>query len=113
MGTDAKAFKKLFPEHHIPPILSSLFQAGETLRKRTENDREDWITRRLCQRLILTPIFRDGPLGIHLKTEIISTELDSDRAAGEIDLLVSCRHGYEVYFPIEAKNYGFFLPRVR
>lgn len=104
MTTDAKAFKKLFPQRHIPAILASLFQAGETLRKRTENDREDWITRRLCGRLILIPTFRDGPLGIHLKPEIISSELDADTPTGEIDLFVSCGLGYEVYFPIEAKR---------
>ncbi|MDP2786216.1 MAG: hypothetical protein Q8O38_16730 [Sulfurimicrobium sp.] len=107
MRADAKAFKKLFPQQHIPSILTSLFQAGETLRKRAENDREDWITRRLYRRLVIIPTFRDGPLGIHLKPEIISTELDLDTHTGEIDLFVSCALGYEVYFPIEAKRLRF------
>jgi hypothetical protein len=104
MRADAEAFKKLFPQQHIPSILASLFQAGETLRKRAENDREDWITRRLYRRLVIIPTFRDGPLGIHLKPEIISIELDLDTHTGEIDLFVSCGLGYKVYFPIEAKR---------
>lgn len=108
MRPDAKAFKKLFPQRHIPAILASLFQAGETLRKKTENDREDWITRRLYERLVRIPAFRDGPLDIRLKPEIVIPKLDADTPTGEIDLLVSCGAGYEVYFPIEAKRLRFY-----
>lgn len=104
MRTDTKAFKKLFPQRHIPSILASLFQAGETLRKKAENDREDWITRRLYRRLVRIPTFRDGPLGIYLKPEITSPDFDLDTPTGEIDLFVSCGLGHEVYFPIEAKR---------
>lgn len=104
MTTDAKAFKKLFPQRHIPAILASLFQAGETLRKRTENDREDWITTQLYGRLVRIPAFRDGPLGIYLRPKIVSPEFDANTPTGEIDLFVSGGLGYEVYFPIEAKR---------
>jgi hypothetical protein len=104
MRTDVGAFKKLFPQQHIPTILGSLFEAGKNLRKKTENDKEDWITRRLYARLVLIPTFRDGPLYISLKPEIISPELDANTPTGEIDLRVSCELGYEVYFTIEAKR---------
>jgi len=104
MGSDARAFRKIFPQKHIPPILSSALQAGETLYKKTANDREDWITRRLYFRLIRIPAFRDGPLDARLKPEIISSYVDADTHVGEIDILVSCGLGYEVYFAIEAKR---------
>jgi len=111
MGNEAKDFRRLFPQGQIPVVLASILQAGSTLQKKTERDREDWITRRLYKRLILITTFRDGPLGIHLKPEIVSTKLDADTAAGEIDLLVSCGLGYEVYFPLEAKRLRVCSPK--
>jgi len=111
MGDEAKDFRGLFPHGQIPVVLSSILQAGSTLQKKTERDREDWITRRLYKRLILIPTFRDGPLGIHLKPEIISINLDADTPAGEIDLLVSCGRGYEIYFPLEAKRLRVRSPK--
>ncbi len=104
MEDEAKAYKRLFPSGHIPILLACIFEAGRTLRKKTETDREDCITRRLYLRLVQLSTFRDGPLGIHLKSEIVDPELDADTPSGEIDLLVSCGHGYEVYFPLEAKR---------
>lgn len=104
MGSEARAFRQLFPQWHIPVVLTSIFQAGETLRKKTANDREDWITRRLYARIIQIHPFRDGPLGIHLKQEIVYSDPDVDTPAGEIDLLVSCGLGYKVCFVLEAKR---------
>lgn len=105
MENEAKEFRKLFPRGQIPIVLLSILQAGKTLRKKTEKDREDWITRRLYVRLICIPIFRDGPLGIHLKPEIVDPdEPDANMPTGELDLLVSIGHGYEIYFPLEAKR---------
>jgi hypothetical protein len=104
MGSEARAFRQLFPQWHIPVVLTSIFQAGETLRKKTANDREDWITRRLYARIIQIYPFRDGPLGIHLKQEIVYSDPDADTPAGEIDLLVSCGLGYKVCFALEAKR---------
>ncbi len=101
---DAVAFKRLFPAHHIPVILVSLLQAGTTLRKKTDNEREDLITNRLCRLLIRIPEFRDGPLDVHLQSEILSTDPDENTAGGKIDLLIACGMGYEVYFAIEAKR---------
>jgi len=104
MENEAKEFRKLFPKGQIPIVLLSILQAGKTLRKKTERDREDWITRRLYIRLICIPVFRDGPLGIHLKPEIVDPKMDADTPSGEIDLFVSCGRGYQVYFPLEAKR---------
>lgn len=104
MGNDAKDFRRLFPQGQIPIILASFFQAGSTLRKKTEKDREDWITRRLYARLIKIPIYRDGPLDVHMQPEIPDSDPDSDYPAGRIDILVSCGRGAEVYFAIEAKR---------
>jgi hypothetical protein len=104
MSNEAAAFIPLFPKKHIPPVLSSIYQASVTLRKKTANDREDWITRRLYFRLIRISTFRDGPLDIRLQPEIVFHDSDADSPAGRIDLLVSCGHGYEVYFAIEAKR---------
>ncbi|MBI4596333.1 MAG: hypothetical protein HY730_08165 [Candidatus Tectomicrobia bacterium] len=107
METDAKAFKKLFPQGHIPSVLDAIFQAGKSLQKKTEQDMEDWITRRLYNRLRHRTPFRDGPLDITLKKEIISSDLDANTAAGEIDISISCGIGNEVYFPFEAKRLRF------
>ena len=104
MENEPKELRKLFPKGQIPVILSAIFQAGKTLRKKMERDREDWITRRLFARLITIPIYRDGPLGIHMQPEIPSSDPDSNYPAGRIDILVSCGQGAEVYFAIEAKR---------
>ncbi len=104
---DSRGFRRLFPQKQIPIILSAILREGESIRKKTEKDREDWLSRRLCSRLIKIPIFRDGPLGIHPKQEILSSDPESDGAAGEIDILVSCGRGSEVYFAIEAKRLRF------
>ncbi|MFH0725600.1 MAG: hypothetical protein V2B19_04485 [Pseudomonadota bacterium] len=100
----AVTYRQLFPTKHIPIVLSFLIQAGDTLRKKTDNDREDWITRRLHARLIRIQEFRDGPLDIRLQPEIPAIDLDADTPAGRIDLLVSCGFGHEVYFAVEAKR---------
>lgn len=109
MGTDARAYKKLFPQKHISSILLSVLEAGGSLKKESENDMEDWLTRRLCRRLKQITSFRDGPLYIALKSEIVSPDIEADShaAAGEIDILVSCGMGAEVYFAIEAKRLRF------
>ncbi len=104
MGGEASEFKRLFPPKHIPIILRSILQAGDSLRKKTERDKEDWLTRRLCARLIRIPVFRDGPLNIHPQQEILSSDPDADACAGRIDILVSCGLGHEVYFALEAKR---------
>ncbi|MDY6953022.1 MAG: hypothetical protein SWE60_16050 [Thermodesulfobacteriota bacterium] len=48
--------------------------------------------------------FRNGPLDIRPQPEIVSADSDEDRASGQIDFLVSCGLGAEVYFAIEAKR---------
>lgn len=105
------SFKRLFPQKRIPFILSSILQTGKSLHKKTDHDKEDWITRRLHARMIRLPSFRDGPiLNIQLQPEIPSIDMDSDTPAGRIDLLVSCNRGYQVYFAIEAKRLRYCLP---
>jgi hypothetical protein len=104
MGKEARAFIRLFPQKHIPAVLSSILQAGESLTKKTANDLEDWLSRRLYRRLIRNYTFRDGPLDIRLQPEIVFLDSDANRAAGKIDLLISCGLGAEVYFAIEAKR---------
>ena len=104
MGIEARAFKPLFPRKNIPPVLSSILQAGETLNKKTANDHENWISRRLCRRLKWIFPFRDGPLNICLQPEIVSVDSDENTPAGQIDFVVSCGLGAEVYFAIEAKR---------
>lgn len=113
MSNEAGAFIPLFPKKHIPPVLSTIYQATVTLRKKTVSDREDWITRRLYFRLIRISTFRDGPLDIRLQPEIVFHDSDADSPAGKIDLLVSCGRGYEVYFAIEAKRLRVRLPKGR
>lgn len=109
--SDAGAFKRLFPQEHIPLILSSILDAGTTIRKKTENDREDRITTRICARLNWIPAFRDGPLGIHPQQDIIFQNSDADNIAGRIDILVSCGRGSHVYFATEAKRLRFHSPK--
>ena len=104
MAGEARAFRVLFPKRHIPIILISILQAGENLRKKTANDLEDWISRRLYWRLIRIYPFRDGPLDIRLQPEIVSVDSDENAPAGKIDFVVSCGHGAEIYFAIEAKR---------
>jgi len=112
MKGDSGAFKRLFPQKHIPIILSSILDASKLLKKKTEYDREDWITRRLHGRIIRLPAFRDGPaaLSIQLQPEIPSMDLDSNTPGGRIDLLVPSDQGYQVYFAIEAKRLRFLSP---
>ncbi|MFA6009454.1 MAG: hypothetical protein WC799_05685 [Desulfobacteraceae bacterium] len=107
MGNETKEFRRLFPKGHIPIILSRIVQAGETLCKETENDLENWISRRLYYRLIRIDSFRNGPLDIRLQPEIVSVDSDENHAQGQIDFLVSCGFGAEVYFAIEAKRLRF------
>ncbi len=104
MGSEASVFKALFPKRHIPTVLVSILQAGENLRKKTANDLEDWISRRLYWRLIRIYPFRDGPLDIRLQPEIVSVDSDENASAGKIDFVVSCGLGAEIYFAIEAKR---------
>ncbi len=111
MCSDAAEYRKLFPQHRIPLILTCLLEAGEKLQKKTPFDHEDPLTRRLCVRLIHFPVFRDGPLGIHPQQEILSSDPDADTPSGRIDILVSCGKGFEVYFAIEAKRLRTISPK--
>lgn len=111
MRNDAGAFKKLFPHEHIPFILSSILDTSSTIRKKTANDREDWITTRICARLNWIPTFRDGPLAVHPQQEILPLDIDADRIDGRIDILISCGQGSHVYFAIEAKRLRFHTPK--
>jgi hypothetical protein len=52
MGNEARAFRQLFPQRHIPVVLSSVLQAGGTLRKKSDTEFEDRITIRLCKELV-------------------------------------------------------------
>jgi hypothetical protein len=104
MAGEVRPFRVLFPQKHVPIILISIFQAGKTLRKKTANDLEDWISRRLYWRLIRIYPFRDGPLDIRLQPEIVSVDSDENTPVGKIDFVVSCGLGAEIYFAIEAKR---------
>ena len=104
MAGETRAFGVLFPKKHIPIILISILQAGKTLRKKSSNEIENRLTRRLCIKLNQIHIFRDGPLSIHPQQEILSSDPDKDTPEGYIDILVSCEFGSEVYFAIEAKR---------
>jgi hypothetical protein len=55
-------------------------------------------------RLIRIYPFRSGPLDIRLQPEIVSVDSDKSTPIGQIDFLVSCSLGAEVYFAIEAKR---------
>jgi hypothetical protein len=104
MVGEVRAFRVLFPKRHIPIILISILLAGKTFRKKSQNEIENRLTRRLCIKLNQIPIFRDGPLSIHPQQEILSSDPDKDTPEGYIDILVSCEFGSEVYFAIEAKR---------
>ena len=104
MGIEARAYLSLFPQKHILLVLNSLLNAGEDLRKKTPTDLENWISRRLYRRVIRHFPFRDGPLDIRLQPEIVADHNDGDTPSGQIDLLVSCGLGAEVYLAIEAKR---------
>jgi hypothetical protein len=63
MAGEARAFEVLFPKRHISTVLNSILQAGENLRKKTANDLEDWISRRLYWRLIrIYPFMKTGAM---------------------------------------------------
>ncbi|OPX98033.1 MAG: hypothetical protein A4E60_03119 [Syntrophorhabdus sp. PtaB.Bin047] len=100
-------FRELFPQSQIPVVIASVFQAARTLNKTSRGDREDSLTRRLHSRLVKIHPFRDGPLSVHFKPKIPGDDIDADTSGGEIDLLVSCDRGYEVYFAFEAKRLRF------
>ncbi|MDY6837478.1 MAG: hypothetical protein SWH78_05855 [Thermodesulfobacteriota bacterium] len=100
----ADKFIRLFPREDIPDVLSSLLEASKSLQKKTAHDHENWISRRLYGRVKRLFPFRNGPLDIWLQPEIVGTDLDEDKASGQIDFLVSRGLGAEVYFAIEAKR---------
>lgn len=106
------SYAKLFPTGLIPAILLLILHAGKNTHKQTPTDREDWITLRLHHQLIREPLFRDGPLQIDLQTDIVHSASDSGKNTpeGRLDLKVSCGHGYEIYFAIEAKRLRVSLP---
>ena len=104
MGGGAKAFIPLFPRTHIPVILTLVLQVGQTLWKKTDNELENRVTNRLCAKLNHNPVFRKGPLSLHPQQGILSLDPDDDTLAGQIDIVVSCQYGSEVYFAIEAKR---------
>lgn len=105
-------YERLFPQKRIPVILRLILQVGKKLRKQSETDREDWLTTRLYRQLIREPSFRDGPMQIHLQPDIVNSEVDPDTntVEGRLDLQVSCGHGAEVYFAVEAKRLRVSLP---
>lgn len=105
-------YGQLFPQRHIPVILLLILQVGKKLSKQTATDLEDWITTRLHRRLNHEPSFRDGPLRIDQQIAIVNSEDDPEKNTpeGRLDLLVSCGHGYEAYFAIEAKRLRVSLP---
>ncbi|WP_319522240.1 hypothetical protein [uncultured Desulfosarcina sp.] len=104
MREGPQEFRELFPTGYIPIILANIFQAGETLRKKTPNEIENKLTRRLCIKMNQLPGFRDGPLSLHPQQELLPSEPDSDSPEGYVDILVSCGYGSETYFAIEAKR---------
>jgi hypothetical protein len=109
-GGETTVYRQLFPQEHIPMVLSSVIQAGSTLRKVSETEFENPITIRLCRIMIQIPAFRDGPLDIRPQTGIISLDDDADNLAGAADILVSCGFGHQVYFVLEAKRLRVRLP---
>ncbi len=113
MNSDVGVFNKVFPKGYIVVVLSSIFQAGVSLRKKSDNEFENKISYRLCRGLIKIPEFRDGPLDIRPQTGILSVNDDTDNLEGSTDLLVSCGHGHEVYFVIEAKRLRVRSPNGR
>lgn len=104
VGSEAGAFRKLFPKRHIPMVLSSVLIAGRNLRKKSGTEFENKITIRLCRELVKIPVFRDGPLDIRPQAGILSSDSDEDKLGGSTDFLVSCGLGHEVYFVLEAKR---------
>ena len=58
MGEGPHEFRTLFPTGYIPIILTNIFLAGETLRKKTLNEIENKLTRRLCVKMNQLPEFR-------------------------------------------------------
>jgi len=113
MGRVDRAFRQLFPQKHIPVILSSILQAGATLQKISDAEFENMLTIRLCRQLVKIAVFRDGPLDIRPQTGILSSNLDEDKLDGSTDLLVSCGLGHEVYFILEAKRLRVRSPNGR
>lgn len=111
-GQSGDSYSRLFPQQHIPTILLLILRVGKKLKKKSERDCEDWLTTRLYRQLICEPIFRDGPLQISLQPDIVNSEADPELKSpeGRLDLQVSCGHGYEVYFAIEAKRLRVCLP---
>jgi len=104
MSEGTKDFRKLFPTGYIPIILTNIFLAGETLRKKTPNEIENKLTRRLGAKMNQLPEFRNGPFSLHLQQELPPSDPDSDSPEGYVDILISCGYGSETYFAIEAKR---------
>jgi hypothetical protein len=104
MSNNPLEFKKLFPQKHVVAVLTAIVSASPHIKKKSRQEHEDRITERLHNRLIMLYPFRDGPLTVDLQTQIPVTAPNVDPRPGIIDLKVPSRHGYQVYFAIEAKR---------
>nr|VFK21668.1 MAG: hypothetical protein BECKLFY1418C_GA0070996_10996 [Candidatus Kentron sp. LFY] len=99
------SYGKFFPEEEISYILSSVLQVGATLQKKSEQEKENPITIRLCRRLKQVERFRDGPLECHPEQGVLSSDPEDDSIIGWIDISVSgVGGGSETYFAMEAKR---------
>ena len=100
----ARQFSELFPESELPLILDALRRGCAGLRKTSEAELENQITTRLYKRLARGQPFRDGLLDIRPQVPVVDLATDDDDIAGQVDLMVTCARGTDVYFAIEAKR---------
>ena len=99
-----RQISELFPESDIPRILEALRRGCAGLKKTSETELENQITTRLYKWLARGQPFRDGPLDIRPQVSVVDLATDDDDVAGQVDLMVTCARGTDVYFAIEAKR---------
>lgn len=99
----------LFPTEEIPRILDTVLSYADVLRKRSETEREDVLSARLCKLLIKDKWIRAAPF-ITIPEHQIFDDSGKDGHSGRIDINFICPPGNETYFAIEAKRLHVTFP---
>ena len=99
-----RQFSALFPESGIPLVLKALRRGCAGFKKDSESELENQITMRLYKRLAREYLFRDGQFEIRPQVPVVDLATDDASITGQVDLMVSCCRGADVYFAIEAKR---------
>lgn len=87
MSVVPEVWRQPFPENEIPFILAGLVRCMAAVKKKTDRERENPITARLCRRLLRDSELNSRPTKLDLEAvELDGIEDDDDEKLGRLDL---------------------------